>query len=193
MARTKEFDPAVALDAALELFWRHGYQSTSMVDLVEHLGIARASIYATFGNKRELYFKALDKYLESRDPNPVEMLSQPGPVLPAVRALVEQYVDEVTNDELRKGCFVVNTAIEMVPGDVIAARRVEASWNVLETALVTALTRARAQRELAADTDPRALARFLLVVLQGLKVVGKGSPDPSRIRDAAAHALRVLE
>lgn len=193
VARTKEFDPEVALDSALQLFWQRGYESTSMADLVAHLGIARSSIYAEFGNKRELYFTALDRYLESRNPDPVELLSQPGPALPAVRALVEQYVHEVTNDELRRGCFVLNTAMELVSGDLVAARRVEAAWNVLETALATALIRARAQGELAAAADPRALARFLLVVLQGLKVVGKGAPDPDRIRDAAEHALRLLE
>ncbi|MFE5588533.1 helix-turn-helix domain-containing protein, partial [Kitasatospora sp. NPDC056531] len=59
MARTKEFDPDAALQAALELFWRRGYEATSMADLVEGLGIARASIYATFGSKRELYLRAL--------------------------------------------------------------------------------------------------------------------------------------
>ncbi len=64
MARTKEFDPDVALRKVLDLFWRRGYEATSMADLVEHLGVARASIYATFGGKRELYLKALDRYGE---------------------------------------------------------------------------------------------------------------------------------
>lgn len=101
-----------------------------------------------------------------------------------MRALVDQYVHEITHNEPRRGCFIANTAMELVPGDSLAARRVEANWNVLETALVTALTRARAQGELATGTEPRGLARFLLVMLQGLKVVGKGAPDPDRIRDA---------
>lgn len=88
MARTKEFDPDAALQSALELFWRRGYEATSMADLVEHLGIGRASIYATFGNKHELYLKALDRYGESRDPALLDALSKPGPALPAVRAVV---------------------------------------------------------------------------------------------------------
>ena len=192
MARTKEFDPDAALDAALELFWRRGYEATSMADLVEHLGIGRASLYATFGSKHELYLKALDRYLETRRPDPVELLSQPGPVLPAVRALVRSYADEAARDEQRRGCMVVNAAMERLPHDRMVARRVQASWDTLEVALTAALTRARAQGELPAGKDPRALARFLLAVLQGLRVLGKGDPDPGRLKDAAEQALAAL-
>jgi TetR/AcrR family transcriptional repressor of nem operon len=192
MARTKEFDPDVALQAALELFWRRGYAATSMADLVEHLGIARASIYATFGGKHDLYLKALDRYKRTADPDIVEMLSQPGPALPAVRAVVRRYADECVADGERRGCFVVNTAVELGPHDATAARRVEASWTTLETALTSALTRARAQGELPAGKDPPALARFLLTVLQGMRVIAKGEPDPARLHDAAELALTVL-
>lgn len=85
MARTKEFDPDAALRAALELFWRRGYEATSMSDLVEHLGVGRASIYATFGNKRELYLKALARYEQGLLPDLLADLSRPGPALPGVR------------------------------------------------------------------------------------------------------------
>jgi TetR/AcrR family transcriptional repressor of nem operon len=193
MARTKEFDPDAALQAALELFWRRGYAATTMADLVEHLGIARASIYATFGGKHDLYLKALDHYKRTADPDIVEMLSQPGPALPAVRAVVRGYAGQCVADTERRGCFIVNTAVELAPHDARAARYVEASWTTLETALTAALTRARAQGELGADADPAALARFLLTVLQGLRVITKGEPDPARLRDAAEMALTVLD
>jgi TetR/AcrR family transcriptional regulator, transcriptional repressor for nem operon len=192
MARTKEFDPDAALEAALELFWRRGYAATSMADLVEHLGIARASIYATFGGKHELYLKALDRYKQNADPAIVELLSQPGPALPAVRSVVHRYAEQCQADGRRRGCFIVNTAVELAPHDASAARRVEASWTTLETALTSALTRARAQGELPGDKDPAALARFLLTVLQGMRVIAKGEPDPARLRDAAELALTVL-
>lgn len=192
MSRTKEFDPDAVLQKALELFWERGYEATSMADLVQHLGIARASIYATFGGKHDLYVRALDRYVQSRDPGLVEMLSQPGPVLPAVRALVETYAAESACDERRRGCMVVNAAVEVIPHDPQAARRVEASWDTLETALTSALTRARAQGEIPEGKDPRALARFLLVVLQGMRVLGRAHPDPGRVRDAAEQALSVL-
>ncbi|MFO7261258.1 MAG: TetR/AcrR family transcriptional regulator [bacterium] len=193
MVRTKEFDPDAALDAALQLFWERGYEATSIQDLVDHLGIGRGSLYATFGSKHELYLKALDRYLRTRDPNPIELLNRPGPALPSVRALVRSYAEEAACDPRRCGCMIVNAAMERVPADPQVAERVQESWRQLEGALADALTRAHEQGELAADKDPVAIARFLLVVLQGLRVVGKAAPDPARLRDAAELALSVLD
>ncbi|MEW1903517.1 MULTISPECIES: helix-turn-helix domain-containing protein [unclassified Streptomyces] len=194
MARTKEFDPDAALRAALELFWARGYEATTMADLVEHLGVGRASLYATFGNKHELYLKALDRYTETNDPRLVEELSAPGPALPAVRALVRRFAAEAAADgERLTGCFVTNSAAELGPHDTAVARRVELSWEQLETLLHAALARARAGGELPAGRDPRALARMLLVLLQGVRVVGKASSDPARVRDAAEQALTLLD
>jgi len=193
MARTKEFDPAAALGAALDLFWRRGYEATSMADLVEHLGIARASIYATFGSKHELYLRALRHYGETRDAALLEELSQPGPALTGVRALVRRFAAEAAGDQQHRGCFVTNTAVELAPHDTAAARRVEASWDHLEAGLTSALLRARAQGELPEGRDPRQLARMLLVLLQGIRVVGKAGGDADRARDAAEQALTLLD
>ncbi|MDP5315428.1 MULTISPECIES: TetR/AcrR family transcriptional regulator [Streptomyces] len=194
MARTKEFDPDAALQSALELFWRRGYEATSVADLVEHLGIGRASLYATFGGKNELYLKAMDRYAELRDPLLLAELSQPGPALPAVRAVVRRFAAEAASPGGRlNGCFVTNTAAELAPHDPAAARRVEISWERLEAPLHSALVRAQAQGELPGDRDPRALARMLLVLLQGIRVVGKASDDPARVRDAAEQALTLLD
>ncbi|MDX3754216.1 MULTISPECIES: helix-turn-helix domain-containing protein [Streptomyces] len=194
MARTKEFDPDAALRSALELFWRRGYEATSMTDLVEHLGVGRASIYATFGNKHELYLKALDRYQQARNPQLLRELSQPGPALPAVRAVVRRFATEATTERRRlSGCFVTNTAAELAPHDTAAARRVEHNWDHLETLLHSALVRAQAQGELPADRNPLALARMLLVLMQGLRVVGKASADPARVQDAAEQALTLLD
>ncbi|GAA3921788.1 TetR/AcrR family transcriptional regulator [Streptomyces gulbargensis] len=194
MARTKEFDPDAALRAALELFWARGYEATAMSDLVEHLGIGRASLYATFGNKHALYLKALDRYAEERVPGMVEELSAPGPALPAVRALVRRFAAEAGSEEERlHGCFVTNSAAELAPRDPAVARRVELNWEHLETLLHAALVRARTQGELPPERDPRALARMLLVLIQGIRLVGKASTDPARVRDAAEQALALLD
>ncbi|MGI5267739.1 TetR/AcrR family transcriptional regulator [Nonomuraea sp. CA-218870] len=191
MARSKEFDPEVALQRALELFWERGYEATSMADLVARLGIARASLYATFGGKRELYFQALERYLRSTDPRVLERLSQPGPVLPAVRALIRAYAAE-SGGEDRRGCMVVNAAVELAPHDPAAAALVESSWSHLETVLTSALTRARAQGELDPGKDPRAVARMLLVLMQGMRVIGRTPGGAARLDDAADQALALL-
>ncbi|MFF1479621.1 TetR/AcrR family transcriptional regulator [Streptomyces sp. NPDC058301] len=194
MARTKEFDPDAALQSALELFWERGYEATSMADLVDHLGIGRASIYATFGNKHELYLKALDRYDETYSALLFQELSEPGPALPAVRALVRRFADESSATETRlTGCFVTNTAAEVGARDAAAARRVEQAWERLETLLHSALVRAGAQGELPPERDPRSLARLFLVLMQGMRVMGKATDEPTRVREAAEAALTLLD
>ena len=187
MGRLKEFDPETALEAAMDLFWRRGYEATSTADLVAKLGIARGSLYATFGSKHELYARALDRYVRDRDPMIVRRLSHPGPVLPAVRALVESYAANAT-----QGCFVVNAAVERMDDDAVAGR-VRSSWDTLEVALTSALLRAQEQGELPADAEPRAIARFLLVFLQGIRVVGPDEQQRERVADAIRTVLRILD
>ncbi|MFF8592423.1 TetR/AcrR family transcriptional regulator [Streptomyces sp. NPDC015220] len=193
MARTKEFDPDVVLERAMDLFWERGYEATSMADLVEHLGIGRASLYGTFGSKHDLYLAAMRRYLRTSEAGFVTALAQPGPALPAVRAFVESWVTDSLTDPYRRGCLVVNAAVELSRRDPEVARQVEISWSVVETALVSSLLRAQAQGELAPDKDPHEIAHFLLVVMQGVRVIARAAPDTARLRDAARVALAALD
>ncbi|GAA2878134.1 TetR family transcriptional regulator [Actinoplanes cyaneus] len=191
MSRVKEFEPDQALDAAMRLFWQRGYEATSMADLVAATGVARASLYATFGSKHDLYLRALDRYVRQRDPVLVERLAGPGSALPAIRSVLDDFVAEATGaGDL--GCFVVNAAVERMSADTAVALSVETSWETIEVALTSALLRARGSGELAAGADPRRLARFLMVVLEGLRVVGKGRTGAIRARDAADEAFAAL-
>jgi TetR/AcrR family transcriptional repressor of nem operon len=187
MGRTKEFEPDEALDAAMRLFWRSGYEGTSMADLVEATGVARAGLYATFGGKHELYLLALERYVQQRDPQLVAELAGPGPVLPAIRGVLHDFVASA-----RDGCFVVSAAVEHLPRDAAVAVGVEGSWKTVEVALTAALIRARESGELTRSAEPRRLARFVLVVLQGIRVVGKGPDGAARARDAADEAYAAL-
>lgn len=192
MSRVKEFDVDTACEAALTLFWRQGFEATSVNDLVAHLGVAKASLYATFGTKHQLYLTALKRYVARADARVMADLARPGPALPAVRGLIGRYVAEILGDDDQVGCFVVNAAMELLPRDAEVARLVERSWDTLEVSLTLALERAKAQHELGEDSDPPALAGFLLTVLQGLRVLGKGSDAEARVRAASTQALRVL-
>jgi len=195
VARTKEFDPEIALERAMELFWRQGYAKTSVADLVAYLGVARASLYATFGNKHDLYVAALERYIQRGEPNLVEVLATPGPVLPTIGAVLRAAAAPAP-PELPPGCMVVNAAVECPPEDVVVRRRLELNWNSVEVALTSALLRARAQGVIRADVDAASAARFLLVVLQGIQVVGgptNGTDGVRRAEAAVRHALDVLE
>ncbi|MFF0546465.1 TetR/AcrR family transcriptional regulator [Nocardia thailandica] len=192
MARTKEFDPDEVLGRALDLFWRQGYEATSIADLVDHLGIARACIYSTYGPKHDLFMKALRRHVEIVDLRITTQLSGTGPALPLVHGLIELFVTESCTENRYLGCLVTNAAVELAAGDPEVARVVESSWARTESALHSALTRARAQGELAADADPRALARFLLVFLQGVWVLERAPDAADRLRDASRIARSIL-
>ncbi|MBB5936567.1 TetR/AcrR family transcriptional regulator [Streptomyces zagrosensis] len=192
MGRTKEFDPDAALRAAMDLFWRKGYEATSMQDLVEHLGLGRGSIYGTFGGKRELYLKAMDRYGEDAREAIVGRLSGAGSGLAAVRDMVRYYAESALKDADHKGCLMTNTAVEL-PADQGASRRVAASLETLETAIMGALVRARAEGELAQDKDPASLARFLVTLLQGIRVVGKTPVRQRFLDDTVERALTLLD
>jgi TetR/AcrR family transcriptional repressor of nem operon len=172
----------------MDLFWRKGYEAASMQDLVDHVGIGRGSLYAAFGSKHELYLLALDRYAEEFDKHALDKLSRSGPALPAVREFVKGFLLDALADD--RGCLVTNSAVECAHDRPIV-RRVESNWDGLETVVASALMRAHNQGELSADKDPRALARFLVTLVQGLRVIAK-VPDERRMRDAVDQALTLL-
>lgn len=189
--RQKEFDVDAACERALEVFWRHGYEATSVNDLVDELGIGKASLYAAFGPKHQLYLTALHRYVERSAARIVAELGSDGSPLDALRGLVNGYVEQaIEQGEL--GCLVVNAAIELVPADRQVARLVERSWDTIEVALTITVSRAVAEGELPDDVAPPTIAAFLLTFLQGIRVIGKRPDSAERLRAAAATALRVL-
>ncbi|MEV6126791.1 TetR/AcrR family transcriptional regulator [Streptomyces violaceusniger] len=180
MARRKEFDPEAALDAAMRLFWRNGYEGTSTSDLVDGLGIARASLYGTFGSQRGLYLAALDRFLSgAAAPSPADILASRTSALDAVRDLLETSA-AAPKPGTPQGCFVVNAMVEHGDSDPEISRRLEGNRSRLETALFGALLRARAQGRLAPGVDPSAAAAMLASNNSGLKVLscaGEGQRD----------------
>lgn len=192
MGRLKGFDPDTALRQALELFWRQGYEATSMQDVVDHLGIGRASAYATFGSKRELYLKALERYVAEQNDRWLRALMRGGRALPVVRQLIRTCAEETLGDPEHRGCLVTNGAAECLPGDEALERQVRADWDGLETLLRGALLTAQDQGDLAADRDAAALARFLVVFVQGIRITGK-CPDRARMDEAVEQALTLLD
>ncbi len=193
MPRSKQFDTDVALTAAMELFWRKGYEATSVSDLVQHLGIGKASLYATFGSKHELYVLALDRYLAGgRAPSDEQVLTEPESPLAGLRALLERYATAAPPDQPR-GCLMVNATVEISPDDTEVTRRLEQRRDQLEEQLVTALYRARSLGEIASSADPRALARFLTVLLNGMRVLSRaGDREGPRLAGAVDVAMAAL-
>lgn len=193
MSDVKHFDAQQALERATDLFWRRGYAATSMADLVAETGVARSSLYATFGDKDALYAAALTHYCATQAAPRHALLDGEGPVLHRVRTLLEGVAAASAAHPDRRGCLVVNAATERVPADPTTAAAVAAQLERFEDALTTSLTRGQAAGEVVSDRPPRALARFLVTFVQGMRVVDKGGrDDPAVLRDALEVALRAI-
>ena len=193
MARPREFDADAALDRAMEMFWSKGYEATSLDDLCDATGLSRSSLYATFGSKRNLLLRSVDRYVEQRTPNIATVLAQPLPVRDVFAALARHFIDQIVAGSGRRGCFLGNCAAELPRSDRAALARVREGLKSTEATFRSALARAQAHGELAPGADVDALARFLVAGFQGLRLVGKVNPDRTVLEDIATTMLRCLE
>lgn len=191
MARAKEFDREQALDRAMHVFWSKGYAATSLDDLLDGMAIGRQSMYDTFGSKRALFAAALTRYLDKQEPE-YSCLATAASPLRAIRDAFEGIVD-LTVDEQRKGCFGINSTVELVPHDDDIAKLVLARHRRMEDEIYAALERAKELGELAKSKDSRGLARFLLAALQGLRVTAVAMPRSPALRDIARFSLQALD
>ncbi len=193
MARPREFDADTALERAMEVFWSKGYEATSLDDLCEVTGLSRSSLYATFGSKRSLLLRSVDRYVEQRNPRIAEILARPLPVRDAFAALARQFIDQIVAGPGRRGCFLGNCAAELPRGDRAALARVRRGLEATEATFRRALARAEARGELPPGADVDALARFLMVAFQGLRLVGKVNADRAVLEGIATTMLQCLE
>jgi TetR/AcrR family transcriptional repressor of nem operon len=193
MARPREFDVDDALDRAMGVFWNKGYEATSLDDLCEVTGLSRSSFYSTFGSKRKLLLRSVDRYVERRTPRLVEALNKPVPVRTAFAGLLAEFIDQIMSGAGRKGCFLGNCAAELPRNDRDAHARVRRGLAQNEATFRAALVRGRDGGELAPDCDVDALARFFVAGFQGLRLIGKSNPDRAVLEDVAATMLRCLD
>jgi TetR/AcrR family transcriptional regulator, transcriptional repressor for nem operon len=192
MARTREFDVDTALAGAMNVFWSKGYEATSLDDLCEVTGLSRSSLYATFGSKRDLLLRSVDRYVEERNPRLAAVLAQPIPIRDAFGELTRQFIDQIVSGPGRRGCFLGNCAAELPRGDRAALARVRRGLEATETTFREALVRARARGELTDAADVDAMARFLTAGFQGLRLVGKVNPDRAMLEDIATTMLKCI-
>jgi TetR/AcrR family transcriptional regulator, transcriptional repressor for nem operon len=191
MARPREFDEGTVLGAAALCFWKQGYEATSVRYLVEQTGVTAASLYNAFGDKRSLYQKALNHYIERSVADRIRRCDALPP-LRAIEAFFEEIVKRSLNDRERKGCMLVNAALDMAPHDP-AFREVVAEVLVSIEAFFLACVRAgqadgTVTRSLSAET----LAQNLLGVLMGIRVLARVRPERALLEGVAAPALALL-
>jgi TetR/AcrR family transcriptional repressor of nem operon len=192
VARTKEFEPDRALDSAMDLFWRQGYEATSVHDLLAEMGIGRGSMYDTFGDKRTLFLAALDRFEETRVARADRILESSASAVEGIRRLFETTIEGLVSYEPRRGCLLANTAVELAPHDEEVAGRISRYVRRTEDAFERALVRGRAAGEVPANKDPKVLARFLVSTLHGVRVLARAGVDRAVLDDSVRTALEVL-
>jgi AcrR family transcriptional regulator len=186
--RPMGFDPEEALDKALRVFWERGYEGASLTDLTKAMGINRPSLYATFGNKEELFRKVLDRYTAGTTSYFQEALREPN-ARAAVEKLLMSAAEALQTPGEPHGCLLVQGALvcgsesEAVRGE-LGVRRAAAETQIRER-----LERARAEGDLPAGVEPAELASFFTTVLNGMSVQASGGASRETLRGIAGRAM----
>lgn len=192
MGRTKQFSQQAVLDDAMHLFWERGFHSTSMQDLVDHLGVNRQSLYDTFGGKQELFEAALERYRELQALPMRRALEADGPLGDVLRHWFRDMIAEMLKKN-GKGCLLVNTATELAEQDDVIFGVCSANARQLEATFSGLLVRAQQAGDIPADRAVIPLARFLVSTINGLAVTAKATRDPEVLNDVVEVALSALD
>jgi TetR/AcrR family transcriptional repressor of nem operon len=193
MARKKEFDEDELLDKAVNLFWRKGYNATSAQDLVDELKINRSSLYNTYNDKKTLFQKSLKRYQEQQTGALLELLANAKDPEWAIRKVFDDFVEESRNDNVARGCFMVNTAVELAGSDAEIGALVHNNNDSVEDALARIIEKGQQMGQFSTKNSPRAFARFLFGNINALRVVARSGADKSALNDIAEIAISSLK
>jgi AcrR family transcriptional regulator len=189
--RPREFDVDRALDRAVEVFWRLGYEGASMSALTEAMGINRPSLYAAFGDKEQLFRKAVARYAETELAYVREALERPT-AYEVAEALLRAQLVALTQPGRPAGCLSIQGGVSCGTANAGITEFLAASRLAGEAALAERFARAVAEGDLPEDTDPAALARFLHVVQEGQAVHAAAGVTRDLLAQSAEFALRAV-
>jgi AcrR family transcriptional regulator len=188
MGRPRSFDADKALDEAMEVFWRHGYDGASLAMLTKAMGIKPPSLYAAFGSKEGLLKAALDRYAQRRSAHMHYVLAGR-----TAREVAERFLSSIaeshTDPANPPGCLLVQGGLacgegsENIPFE-LAARRAQGEAELRER-----FVQARHDGDLSPEADPAALARFLSTVASGMGVLASSGADREALREVARVSL----
>jgi AcrR family transcriptional regulator len=187
LGRPRAFDPDVALDRAMHVFWAKGYEGASLSNLTRAMRINRPSLYAAFGNKEQLFGKVLDRYMDG----PLAWFGK-ALAAPKAREVVEQIflaTARMAEDPgTPAGCLMVQGALAC--GNASARKEVAARRRAAEVALRSRLQRAKHEGDLPKNADPAELAHYVMTVVRGMAVQSAGGASRDQLHRVAQIALR---
>ena len=191
MARPREFDETTVLEAAMNCFWAQGFEQTSVRDLAERMGITGASLYNAFGDKRSLYRRAFVHYLAQTVRDRVRRLEKLPP-LAAIRTFFDEIIERSVDDEQRRGCMLINAALELAPYDAEFQKLVAEEMIFIEAFFRRCVDAGQQDGSVAGASPPDELAKLLLSVLIGVRVLARTRPEREVLAGATNGALTLL-
>jgi TetR/AcrR family transcriptional regulator, transcriptional repressor for nem operon len=193
MPRPREFDESAALEAAMECFWRRGYEATSLRDLTTSMGLTAPSLYNAFGGKQELFSRALERYLDRTTRDRLRRLEQSLTPKAALHRFFAEIIEHSIRDRQRKGCFLVNSALEIAPHDAGCRAVITEQFTEIEALFRRCVLKAQADETVSSDVDAGDMARLLLGVLLGVRVLARTKPERAMMEGVVRPALALLK
>lgn len=193
MGRLKEFDEAKAIDGAVDCFWARGYEATSVRDLAEHMGIGGASLYNAYGGKRALFVAALERYANRSSRARITRLEATGRPKQAIEAFLAEIIDRSLKDRARKGCLLVNSALDVAPHDAEIGNVVAGYLEEIRAFFRRNIEAGRRIGEMPRNIDAVGVSAHLLGVLLGIRVLARTRPDRALLESVVRPALRLLD
>jgi TetR/AcrR family transcriptional repressor of nem operon len=188
MGRPREFDEDLALDQAMLSFWQHGYEATSVRDVADNMGLTSASVYNAFGDKLTLYRRALEHYVDISIADRIARLQSRAP-LEAINGFFSELIERSLKDPDRKGCMLVNSAMEMAPRDPDLRELVAGVLKQIEMFFRRCVAAGQKDGSISTAQPAADLARMLLGVQMGLRVLARSRPEPALLHGMVRAAI----
>lgn len=192
MGRPREFNEEEVLKAAADAFWERGYQATSTRDLLKRTGLTPSSLYAAFDDKRGLFRKSLDYYVEQILHERITRLEAVRAPADAVTAFFAEVIQRSVGDPLQRGCLLVNSALESSLDDADLQAAIANELMQIERFFHRSLEKARVTGAISMEVVPDTAAPALLSVLLGIRVLARIKPERALIEKAARQTLHLL-
>ncbi len=191
VGRPRGFDPETALESAMQVFWKKGYEGTSLADLTEAMGINRPSLYATFGNKEELFVKVLDRYSSGPAAYGLKALKEPT-ARRVIETLLRTSVDKLSDPATPRGCMAVQSVLCGSEASANVREAARCRRTGMEAKMRERFDQARQEGDLPASVDPQDLARYVAMLLNGLSVQASNGASQAEMSQTVEFILKSL-
>ena len=193
IGRPLEFNPDIVLESAMQLFWRKGYESSSLQELLITMGLSKSSFYQTFKSKHALFQSCTQHYGKSLNNEIRTQLKNADSGKTFINNLLNNVANETSGPDARRGCLLMNTASEFAQTDQEIAELVSSSIDSITNIFELAIQQAQRQEEISSDKNARTLATYLVSNMSGLKNMVKAGADRETIKRIASIVMTALD